>query len=264
MNAQFRVLAIALLMGMVDSHNLWAGMEYARFALHRKDKFSPTKSIPDLCDNPATSTEEPNYSPDYTNIPCLQYRLQGPAPGASTVYAVVAKAGAEGVLAASFGVNYSGTVGVGIDPRYITWTSCTDGIQFPNNDGVHGDFPQPGGGLRITWSTCQTKVIPPDGVHAVMGAFYVYAYSDDQLQLTPNNNLEDGIPELAVADCRGATTDLVQVYGASIAVYLCSVVGFGRNLGRDGCYPEAVASTTWGKLKRMYPATASPRKTRTP
>jgi len=42
--------------------------------------------------------------------------------------------------------------------------------------------------------------------YAIAGAFYLYAYSPDVFQLTPNLNLQ--IPELAVADCDASTTYL--------------------------------------------------------
>ena len=241
---------------------LEAGMENARFALHYKPKFIYSKAIPNLCDDPSTVTEEPNYSPNYTNIPCSSYSVLGLPLGAGQVYVVVAKAGPEGVSGASFGVTYSGSSGQGIDPAHVTWTTCADGLSFPNNDGVHGNFPQPGGGIRITWNipnSCQTEMIGSDGVHAVVGAFYVYAYSDAVLRLTPNNNLSGGEPELAVANCAGVTTDLVQIWGPNIVQYMMGGVGFGTQCGFNPCllhqYPcgvVPVARTTWGQLKSRY------------
>jgi hypothetical protein len=38
-----------------------AGMENARFALDYKPKFVARKAIPNLCDDPATTTIEPNF-----------------------------------------------------------------------------------------------------------------------------------------------------------------------------------------------------------
>jgi len=244
-----------------------AGMQLARFALDYKPKFVASKSIPSLCDNPATVTEEPNYSPNYTNTPCTNYTVTAPL-GAGQVYLVIAKAGTEGVAAASFGISYCGSKGAGIDPEFVTWTPCADGLQFPNNDGVHGNFPQPGGGMRITWNnstSCQTEVIGHDGVHAVVGVFYVYAYSRDFLQITPNNNLQGGVPELAVANCAGVTTDLYQVWGPAIVVQLMGRVGFNA-FGYSPCGGYAaeistlvmspcdtpVRPTSWGRMKSMY------------
>ena len=70
--------------------------------------------------------------------------------------------------------------------------------------------------LLGTGSGARANQIIAGTVHAVVGAFYVYVYSDDVLKLTPNNNLQGNIPELAVADCAGATTDLAQVYNTSL------------------------------------------------
>ena len=216
-----------------------ASMTNAKFALHRKNKFSPSKAIPSLCDNPATTTIEPNYSPNYTNTPCDQYTVTGPAPGASTVYLVVADAGTEGVAGISFGIDYSGHTGVGIDPVFVTFTPCADGLMFPN-DGGHGDFPMPKGGVRMTWNTstsCPKQVIGSHGVHAVAGSFYVYAYSGDVLKVTPNNNLFNSPPELLIADCLGQSTDLLATHPGGQGDLLMGKVGFAEQqlLGFNPC-----------------------------
>src|SRR5215831_14003289 len=132
-------LGICILLLLFAVQQAEADMNNSVFALHRKDRFSASKAIPSLCDNPSTVTIEPNYSPNYTNTPCNQYTVAGPF-GASTVYLVIAGAGTEGVGAASFGIDYSGSPGVGIDPTYVNWTLCADGLEFPN-DGGKGDFP---------------------------------------------------------------------------------------------------------------------------
>ena len=103
--------------------------ENARFALHAKDNFTATKAIPTLCNDP-TNPSVPNYSPNWEGIDCRDYSVTRPtneSPGPH-VYLVVGQASAIGVAGASCGVNYNpGTgQGNGIDPRYVTWTSCTD------------------------------------------------------------------------------------------------------------------------------------------
>jgi hypothetical protein len=70
-------------------------------------------------------------------------------------------------------------------------------------------------------------VIGYDGVHAVAGAFYVYAYSADALTVTPNNNLDSG-PELAVADCMAAT-DQLSVWGGGKAAFSAGASAPGMN-----------------------------------
>jgi hypothetical protein len=244
-----------------------ASMDNVRFALDYKPTYVYSKRIPYLCDNPATVTEEPNYSPNYTNTPCYSYEVSCQPFGPGQVYLVVTHAGGEGVTAASFGVSYSGSTRTGIDPAHVTWTGCADGLSFPNSDGVHGLFPQPGGGLRITWNTANgcpaatQEAIGNAGVHAVVGVFYVYAYSNDILRVTPNYNLEGGVPELAVANCAGITTDLVQIWGLPTALQRCGSVGFNE-YGRNPCEQFAapaqapcttpIRPTTWGRLKATY------------
>src|SRR5262245_53696342 len=129
------IMAAASLAKMIPAS---ASMTNARIATHYKPKFVATKSIPFLCDNPATTTIEPNYSPNYENLLCDHYTTAGPL-GPGQIYAVVGRAGNEGVLGASFGVQYDGGDSAGINPRFVTWTSCTDGLQFPNA-GANGDF----------------------------------------------------------------------------------------------------------------------------
>lgn len=256
---QIKVVMLSLVLQMLATAPVAeAGMENVRFALHYKPKFVPSKTM-SLCDNASTSTEEPNYSPNYTNTPCSLYQYHAPL-GPGQVYVVIGNAGLEGVAAASFGVTYSGSAGQGIDPAFVTWTSCTNGLAFPNSDGVHGDFPQPGGGLRITWGLpegCQTEIIEPYGVHAVAGVFYVYAYSGALLRLTLNYNIAHG-PEAAVADCAGRETDLVAMYGPANAEWFMGGVGFGNVLGCNPCGEPCpwgnvpVSPTSWGRLKRRY------------
>jgi len=255
-----------------------AGMENARFALDYKPKFVATKTIPSLCDNPATTTIEPNYSPNWNSntktpnpLSCFDYSVSCEPMGAGEVYLVIGKAGTEGVAGVSFGISYGGSSQVGIDPAWVTWTPCADGLQFPNSDGVHGDFPQPGGGIRVTWSlaggcpAATQQVIGAHGAHAVVGVFYVYAYSPDVLRVTPNNNITGG-PELAIVSCAGVTTDLLQIWGPQLASTILGQVGFNQ-MGLNPCgYPPCepcpqsapcitpIRPTTWGKIKARYGA----------
>jgi len=85
-----------------------------------------------------------------------------------------------------------------------------------------------------------------------VGSFYIYAYGPDELQITGNNNLQGNIPELAVADCSGSTTDLYQVWGPSIYLQLCGKVAVGGGVGYNPCLLVPVAPTTWGKIKAKY------------
>ena len=252
--------------GLLLAHSAMAGMENCRFALHWKPSFSATKTINTKCPNPTSALLTPNYSPNWgsatitpTPIPCTSYQTTAPQ-GTGTVYLVVGRAGAEGVAAASFGVNYHGGSLVhdsqGIDPQFVTFEPCADGLTFPNGDAncTNCDFPKPKGGMRITWNnstSCQTQAIGAAGVHAVVGSFYIYAYGTDQFQVTPNNNLQGGIPELAVANCAGVTTDLYQIWGAAIANQLCGRLDV-NGPGYNPCLITPVGKSTWGKIKAKY------------
>ena len=244
------LITVALLL---VATNAMAAMENVRFALHRKDKFVSSKTIPIQCDIPATATVEPNYSPNFDNIPCEQYTVTGPVLAGSTVYVVAGHVDPIGISAASFGVDYSGSSGTGIDPAFSAWTACADGLGFPN-DGGNGDFPKPKGGIRITWTlpSCGNQTV--NGVvHAVIGAIYVYAYSADVLKLTTNNNLQGNIPELAVADCSGTSYDLIAIIGANFIPQILGRVQFGAgSQGYTPCGVVPTRPTTWGKIKTQF------------
>jgi len=266
MNSHVRLVVSSLLfaMSLLAPHDLWAGMQNARFAVHWKPKFSATKTIASLCDNPATPTIEPNYSPNWNSntttpnpLPCDQYTAYGPL-GAGQVYLVLGHAGTEGVAGVSFGVHYRNGTHAGIDPAFVTFTPCSDGLAFPNNDGSHGDFPQQNGGIRLTWNTgngcpiATQQVVGNAGAHIVVGSFYVYAYGPDDLKITGNNNLQGNVPELAIANCAGVTTDLYQVWGPAIYLGFTGRVDIGGGFGSNGCISDPILQSTWGRLKSKY------------
>jgi len=253
--------------GLVLAQSAMAGMENCRFALHWKPKFVAGKVIQFTCDDPATAAIEPNYSPNWNSttttpnpLPCTSYQTSGPANSGSTVYVVVGKAGAEGIAAVSFGIHYANYGPGGISPTFPpTFAYCADGIPFAN-DGGFGDFPKQNGGVRVTWNTANgcpaatQQVIGNDGAHCVVGSFYVYAYGPDQMQITGNNNLQGNIPELAVANCAGATTDLYQVWGPVIFQQLCGRLDLGGGSGYNPCLITPAHKSTWGKIKTKYTA----------
>jgi len=240
-----------------------AGMQNVRFCLHAKPAFSPTDAIPSLCDNPATAEIEPNYSPNFENLPCDQYMVNAPL-GPSAVYLVVAQAGEEGVAGVGFGIYYNGSATDsdpgqaiwGIVSSQTTWTSCANGVSYPNSDGVHGDFPETGGGVRVTWNTqtsCANQVIGDKGVHAVVGCFQVYAYSSTVMSITPNNNIQGPYPEITVADCSGGTTDYYPLLGPYQLSTILARVQFGSGSGGyNPCSVTPAQPSTWGKLKGRY------------
>ena len=185
------VLGALLLGGVLLPGPAGAGTQNnARLALHA------TNQLPNACTNSAILT-----------TPCSSYVTARSTLTGGYVYLVVTQADpVAGIKALSCGIDYTGSIGVGIDPRYVNWTYCGDGLDFPS-DGGNGDWPAPAGGMRLTWLSCQTTEIAPDQVHAVAGFFYVYAYSPDKFEITRNENLSVG-PELQVADCAASPTNL--------------------------------------------------------
>lgn len=250
-----RVPFLMIFAGLVLSSSAIADITDIRFSLHRKPEY--LGDPPELCDRPATQEEEPNYSPNYDNIPCSQYTVTAPVPGKSQVYVVISR-DTTGVSGASFGIDYDGRHNLplssrGIDPVWTAWTLCSEGLQFPNNGGL-GEFPDPKGGIRLSWNGCATDQVAGK-VHAVAGTFYIYAYSEDVLRLTPNNNLESGIPELSVTDCVLNETFLTPILMTpEEVVRALGRVHFGGNgsQGYTPCGVTAVQPTTWGKIKTMY------------
>ena len=80
----------------------------------------------------------------------------------------------------------------------------------------------------------------------------MYAYSAAGLQVTPNNNPDGGVPELAVTACNGITTDLYAVWGPTIAGLISGRVDFGGGAGYNPCFITPSAPSTWGKIKAKY------------
>ena len=236
----------------------------ARFALHVKNNFSPTKTITSLeaySPAPSAAVGSAGTGPD-----CLSYavtRGTNEFPGPH-VFLVLGQGGGIGFIGASCGIDYDGTGdpvpaynGTGISPAFVTFTLCTDGLSFPNgpdNPGPYeGEFPSPAGGLRVTWSTCQNIDQGGIGVHSTIGAFYVYAYGEDVLRVTPNNNLQSGA-ELGISTCGGGTTNLLDVFPPEVVGATMGAVHFGGDgsQGYTPCGVVPVLPSTWGKIKQQY------------
>lgn len=235
-----------------------------RIALHAKSNYAPSKFFPTLCSwNPSIADGKD----------CSGYNthgLIGESPGPH-IFVMAGQGGSPGIIGVSFGVDYNGSSGVGIDPQFVQFTLCTDGEMFPNG-GPSGEFPAPGGGICVSWSTCQNSLAPTgnSGVHAVIGAFYVYVYSAASLRITPNNNLPDGDRELAITDCAYNTINLLDYYAPSLEALLGGRVDFGGGSGYSPCEfhlgehevpPNPTSSsclatpakkTTWSVIKDQY------------
>lgn len=176
-------------------------------------------------------------------VPCTAFDTDEVLNNGSDVYLVVALASELAGL--SCGLQYDSASSQGVD--IFGWTLCAD-LEFPNS-GPTGAWPAAGGGNRITWNAatnCQNTVVG-DGVMAVAGSFYTFAYSADTFRITPNRNLMSG-PEMTVANCSALETELDTLavnppYGW---------VDFGGGMGYNPCEPTPVETTTWGSLKKQY------------
>jgi len=220
-----------------------------RIALHRKA--STTSGI-------CTS-----YTPNADQLPCSEYSVTAPATGASLVYVVAALGDpGAGISLVSMGVDFDGRDETGpgagdahgIAPQYASWIACANGLPFVD-DGPFGGWPKPQSGLSITWAndSCQNTVIGGT-VHAVIGAFYLYAYSEDVFRITPNAAYSSQNPELRVSDCQGGDTDLLAVYPSELWATLTGRVHFGGDgsQGFSPCATTPVVPTSWGRMKARF------------
>ncbi len=251
-----RVLLIVTAVAVVMAMNVpaWAGTNpNCVFTLHAKGHTTKATTI--------CTTWSPNSG---TPLPCSNYNTSWPTKLVTDVYLVIARGDTAlvpgwGLAGVSCGVYYDNAVGSGVD--VFGWTLCAD-LEFTNGnltcppDIPPCEWPISGGGNRITWvmtTNCQQTIAGSDGVHAVAGAFYLYAYNPDIFYLTHNRNLM--IPELAVANCK-ANTDLLPFNRAGQVAFSTD----GSALGCNPCTepdwecdpPTPVEETTWGKLKTNY------------
>jgi hypothetical protein len=128
-------------------------------------------------------------------VPCSDFVTAAIPPTPADVYLVLARGDSLGFAGLSCGLEYDNSPGQGVD--VLTWTFCGD-WQFPSVD-----WPESQSGSRMTWNTtlrCQNTAAGADGVHALAGVFYVYAYGSDSFRITEHPRLVSG-PELQVADC---------------------------------------------------------------
>jgi hypothetical protein len=184
------------------------------------------------------------------SIPCTQYNTTWPVMVPADVYLVVARAqDGPGVAALQCGITYNPAMGVngGVDVQ--TWDACSH-LAFLL-DGPNGSWPASESGLMLIWAMddCQRTVIAPDGVHAMAGVLYVYAYSPDVLQVQAIQPCESPCmyTGLGVLDC----TDWLTY--TDILPTAAGAIGFGGLPGFNPCAESIpVAPTTWGNLKHQF------------
>ena len=130
----------------------------------------------------------------------------------------------DGINGVRFGIDYNNARGQGLD--IFGSRICTDGFTFPM-EGPNGDWPAAGSGNTITWYTCQSNERPPDGVHAVIGSFYVYAYASDHFRI-----IEPPAPQplrMSVVSCSGASAELPSTAGGVVAFVVPTSIDPGYN-----------------------------------
>jgi hypothetical protein len=246
-----RVLLIAAAVAVVMAMSVpaWAGTNPdCVFTLHAKTHTTKGSTI--------CTTWSPNSG---TPIPCTSYVTNWPTGLNTDVYLVIARGDpVSGLAGVSCGLLYDNAVGSGVD--VFGWTLCAD-LEFTNGaatcppDLPPCEWPISHGGNRITWvstTNCQRTVAGTEGVHAVAGSFYLYAYGPDVFELTENKNLQ--IPELAVANC-AANTDYLPWGRIAFVTFSTSGTDLGCNPCTEpdvDCTRVPVEPTTWGKLKTRF------------
>jgi hypothetical protein len=192
-----------------------------------------------------------NLKPPLT---CDNYVLEGNLDTGYLAYLVVVSPSPEvpNFAGIACGIEYDGTHFQGVD--VFGWYLCAD--MEDKTDGGGGLWPESQGGNQITWDpgeNCQDQVLPSNGVHAVAGAFYVFAYTADEFRVTPNKNLPGG-PALSVTDCQGTSWRIdLKAFGSCTAV-----ASFGGAMSinpcvvPDYCQWTPVEAVTWGEIKDRY------------
>ena len=198
--------AVAIL-GLVAAGTAWAGTE-GDVAITLHAKAHAQKAL-----NTCAGGSAPE-DPVSNGIPCSQFETNRPLATSTDIYLVAVRDDlADGISWISCGIRFDDPIAM------FGWTRCAD------SNAPDGNWPFSGGGNLITWNDCQDTEVPPDGVHAVAGAFYVYAYDDGLFEVIPNPGGTQ--PGLRVADCSGNVVDPVPPHPAT--------VGFGTDPGYNTC-----------------------------
>lgn len=163
---------------------------------------TPSGAVPKVALHAAPVNPSAICNSPVQDLPCSQFETSGSVGSSSFVYLVVGKADPVlGVGGLHAGIDYNPSPGQGVD--VIDWYSCAE-TQIPTaGTGLPATWPAAGGGSIFLWADCQTNINPPDDLHAVAGAFYVYAYSSDEMRVIPAPFGDSST--LAVGTCFGAT-----------------------------------------------------------
>jgi hypothetical protein len=171
------------------------------------------------------------------DIDCADFVTNDPSnSGISTYYLIVGQA-ATGVGGLSLGLEYT--------DLFVVFTSCTDGLEFTNNN-----WPASGGGNRITWTSCPAptglQATTANGIQVVFGGFYIYKYGVNTTFSIAKNQLSPGTEddELVVGDCGAAESPL--------SILAAAKVDIGSGPGYNPCGIIPTEAVTWGDLKGRF------------
>lgn len=228
------VILLAALAGLLS--RTAGGIDYGEplVALHRGYACGPKSPAMAQGWTPCTDCGNPNEA----RIPCSAYSVhEGDLLRALGLYLMVAHVDPEaGVAGLALTIDYEvgPQAGVGI----FGWTLCGDA------EAPSGDWPNPGSGNRIVWDTegnCQVETIGSEGVHAVAGWLYAYAYGDSRFRVRVPGGDPPGT--LEVLDCLGNVV---------IPQQESPVLGFGGIMGFNPCAGGVAArASTWGRIKSV-------------
>lgn len=190
---RFGVLLIAVtVLQTVSSSAMGASNEDAKIACHiqahstSKGSPSPCSSLPSL---PCNESEGAFTVTGNLDTPYDLYLLV--VDGDSTM----------GVAGVSLGITYKGDPEVGVD--VFGWSLCAD-LEFGSGSSA-ASWPNSGAGNVFTWDAaynCQKMAAPGDasgGVTAIIGVFYVIAYSSDIFRVTTRTYVHP--PRIVVVNC---------------------------------------------------------------
>jgi hypothetical protein len=206
----------------------------------------------------ASKNQCTDNTPTAQGLTCENYVLEGDLNTAYLVYLVVARAdtaasyGVTTIAGIECGIEYNGDGTAGVD--VFDWILCAD-LEFTNGPPGGDEWPASYGGNRITWDPvdhCQNQPLSSNGVHAVAGTFYVFAYDADVFRVTPNRNLFGG-PALSVSDCTAATSRI----DTTEVMHCMAAASFGASASSNPCdFPDCVFTPvepiTWGQIKDRY------------
>lgn len=224
-----RFVLLAMLLSLAGATGAMA-VEFPTVALHVNSVIGKNQctAIDPLCDEIVTNGPVVDGSPDASyNVYMMANINQG-----------------EAVRGVELGIWYIGefddsnlTEGINV----LSWTSCSD-VEFPS-----ADWPAPNSVNTITFSPSACDARPDSTTNvAILGNFYVTAYSSSLMQTIPRPN--NG--KYTISDCSGGEIPMTWPDAAGW-------VSFGSRPEGMGCIPcvapctsVPVEANTWGNIKK--------------